>query len=212
MCTTPRSLTRAVPVTNTGWPSVKDGLLAYVGIIELDPWEGDPPVLVVESRSLQSFFGPLAAEYRHNIITLGGQSSRGYYLANDAARHLKKNTTALVVTDYDKPGGDIDRSAENRLRVLVPDWQGEWRRVAVTDAQFQEFGIRQGLAITKPDHRFRPPKDFQTLEAEGVEQSVLEASVRDVLDRTLPVSLADLRAEEVRQQEQAIRRLRAWPS
>jgi hypothetical protein len=87
--------------------------------------------------------------------------------------------------DYDKAGGDIENSALQRLRVLAPDWHGTWERVAVTDEQFQEFGIDQGLMITKVDDRFSPPRAFDTLEAEGVEQSVLEASVRDVLEERL---------------------------
>jgi hypothetical protein len=196
-------------VTNRGWSSIRDGLCGYLDSIELDPWEDDPPVLVVESRSLQSFFGPLAEKYRIDVITLGGQASRGY-LANDVPTHLNEDTMALVVTDYDKAGGDIDRSAEGRLRVLAPHWHGKWSRVAVTDEQFIEFGVNQGLMISKPDHRFKPPRWFDTLEAEGVEQSVLEASVRDALDDQLPGSLHDTVAEEERQRAAARYRLSRW--
>jgi hypothetical protein len=196
-------------MNNVGFPNVRDGLIAYLNVIELDPWDGDPPVLVVESRSLRSFFGPLAEEFRIDVITLGGQSSRGY-LANDAARHLGEDTLVLAVVDYDKAGGDIENSAHDRLRVLAPDWHGEWLRAAVTDDQFQEFGVNQGLMITKADNRFKPPRSFDTLEAEGVEQSVLEASVRDTLEELLPVSLEDVIAEEERQQDRARSRLQSW--
>jgi hypothetical protein len=200
-------------MNNVGHASIRDGLIAYLDVIELDPWDGNPPVLAVESRSLRAFFGPLAEEFRIDIVTLGGQASRGY-LANDASVHLRKKTPVLYVGDYDKAGGDIERSAEDRLRVLAPRWAGEWDRVAVTDAQFQEYGINQGLAITKTDGRFtRSSGVFQTLEAEGVEQGVLEASVRDDLDArlgTLGVSLDDVKTEEDRQREVARDRLEGW--
>ena len=143
---------------------------------------------------------------------MGGQAGRGY-LANDAVDHLNKDTPALAVVDYDKAGGDIENSARRRLRVLAPHWHGEWERVAVTDDQFQTYGIDQGLMVTKADDRFSPPRYFDTLEAEGVEQSALGASVKDVLDARLGelgVSLDDIRAEEERQRREAQRRIGGW--
>ena len=205
-------------MNNVGFASVKDGLLAYLPVIEIDPWDGNPPVLVVESRSLQSFFGLLAAQYRIDIICLGGQASRGY-LANDACKKLRKDTLVLAAVDYDKAGGDIENSARKRLKELAPYWlatSDHWRRVAVTDEQFQEYGVRQDLKIIKEDDRFSPPRAFETLEAEGVEQEVLEASVRDALAELLYTRtgvhnyLDHVRAEEQRQREEAEKRIKKW--
>jgi hypothetical protein len=199
-------------VDNTGYRSIKHGLLEQLPYIPLDPWDDDPPVLAVESRSLQSFFSVLARTYRIAVVPLGGQSSRSY-LANDVPLRLGKQTLVLYVGDYDKAGGDIENSACDRLRELAPHWNGEWDRVAVTNAQFQ-VGVRDGLTVIKTDDRFSPPRSFETLEAEGVEQSVLEDSVRNELARLLrlrgTMSLAEMAAEEERQREVARRRIRRW--
>jgi hypothetical protein len=197
--------TRTV-LDHTGWSAVRDALVAQARYARLDPWYGDPPVLVVESKSLAAFFGSVAYTYRVPLIPLGGQSS-GSFLANDVAQHLRKTTPVLYVGDYDKAGGDIERSAQDRLLRFAPAWAGEWQRLAVTDEQHARYA---DLVIVKPDHRSKPPTFYETLEAEAIEQTELTRIVEDALDNLLPVALDEIEQREAQERADALRRIARW--
>jgi hypothetical protein len=167
--------------------------------LRLCPWGGYPPLLVVESRSLAAYFDEVAGTYRVPLVALGGQAS-GSYLYHQVAPLLGRATEVVYVGDYDKAGGDIEQSAIERLRAFAPRWNPTgWTRVAVTEEQFQEYGVNQGLAIRKQDGR--DGQWYETLEAEALEQDEITTAVTDALDELGP-DLAGTRAEEREQQEQ----------
>jgi hypothetical protein len=186
-----------------GWPTIAEGLHAFLDGVRLDPWDGDSPLLVVESRSLAAFFDPVADRYRIGVAPLGGQSS-GAFLHNDLPMYLGRETTVIYVGDWDKAGGDIETSAEDRLRTFVPRWIGKWMRVAVTDEQADRY--RQ-LQITKPDRRFKPPRAFPTLEAEAIDQFELTAAVTEALDDLVHEPLVEVEAREEQERNDWRRRL-----
>jgi hypothetical protein len=186
-----------------GWATIAEGLDAFLDGVRLDPWDGDSPLLVVESRSLAAFFDPVARRYRIAVAPLGGQSS-GAFLHNDLPKFLGRETTVIYVGDWDKAGGDIETSAENRLRAFVPNWIGKWVRVAVTDEQADRY---RGLQITKADRRFNPPRRFPTLETEALDQFELTAVVVDTLNALVHEPLADVEAREDQERDDWRRRV-----
>jgi hypothetical protein len=189
----------------TGYPTIADGVRAVLDHLRLDPWNGDPPVIVVESRSLWSLVTDIALTFRVPLVPLGGQAS-GSHLHNKVADLLGPTTVVFFVGDYDKPGDDIERSARRRLQRFAPRWgaRGFWRRLAVTDEQAEEL---RDLWIRKQDQR--NGQWYGTLEAEGLGVVRLRQIVTDALSALLRergVDLDDLRAEEERQRDD-IRRL-----
>src|SRR6516162_10512928 len=57
----------------TGYPSIKEGVLAQLPYIALDPWRGRAPMILTESRSLAGVLRDVVAEYRARIASTNGQ-------------------------------------------------------------------------------------------------------------------------------------------
>ena len=112
----------------------------------------------------------------------------------------------MYVGDHDIAGGQIESSAQERLRAFQPDSSSSWC-AAVTDEQAMRYAA---LRIRKADHRYRPPRWFETLEAEALDQTELLPAVTAALDALLPRALAEVRAEEAEQRSQALKRLKRW--
>jgi hypothetical protein len=96
----------------TGYSTVKDGVLARLPYVDLDPWRGRAPMIVTESRSLAGVLRPIASEYRCRIASTNGQC--GGFLRTDIAPRLKPGDHVLYFGDLDLSGGQIE---ENTRRV-----------------------------------------------------------------------------------------------
>jgi hypothetical protein len=57
----------------TGYASIKDGVLAKLSYIEIDPWRR-APLILTESRSLAGVLRSIASDYRCRIASTNGQS------------------------------------------------------------------------------------------------------------------------------------------
>jgi hypothetical protein len=57
----------------TGSETVADDLMLYLRSARLDPWEGNPPLILTESRSLAGVLRRLCADYRCRISSTNGQ-------------------------------------------------------------------------------------------------------------------------------------------
>ncbi len=71
----------------TGYPSIKEGVLATLPYIELDPWRGRAPLILTESRSLAGVLRAIVSEYRARIASTNGQC--GGFLRTDIAPLLR---------------------------------------------------------------------------------------------------------------------------
>ena len=57
----------------TGYKSVKDGALAQLEHINIDPWRNHAPMILTESRSLAGVLRIIAREYCCRIASINGQ-------------------------------------------------------------------------------------------------------------------------------------------
>jgi hypothetical protein len=71
----------------TGYASIKEGVLARLPHIELDPWHGKAPFLLTESRSLAGVLRSVIIECRARIASINGQC--GGFLRTEIAPRLK---------------------------------------------------------------------------------------------------------------------------
>ena len=125
----------------TGYPSIKQGVLAELPDIELDPWRGRAPVILTESRSLAGVLRSVVSEYRARIASTNGQG--GGFLHTDIAPLLQPGDAVGYLGDLDLAGGQIEA---NTRRVLERKIGGElhWERIALT--------ATAGRAIRPADH------------------------------------------------------------
>lgn len=68
----------------TGYPTILDGVLATLPHITVDPWRGDAPLNLTESRSLAGILRGTARGYRIRIAATNGQC--GGFLRTDTRR------------------------------------------------------------------------------------------------------------------------------
>jgi hypothetical protein len=91
---------------------------------------------------------------------------------------------------------------EHADRAFTPS---DWTRIALTAAQVARSPRLRALTITKLDHRYKPPRRYEAVEAEAVGQRELERMLRRALDALLPEPLDVVRVRETEQRERLAR-------
>jgi hypothetical protein len=162
----------------------------------INPWDGDPPLLLVESRSLGGVLRGMTAEYLVGIAATNGQV--GGFLYTEIAPALADNDrVVLYLGDWDHQGHQI----EANTRAVLEQAAGreiDWTRLAITQEQIAERGL---LPVWKVDSRYRPPLTHEAWEAEALGQGTIQRLVRDALDALLPEPLEDVLEREQVQRE-----------
>jgi hypothetical protein len=97
----------------TGYETVKQGVLAQLPYIGLDPWRGRAPMILTESRSLAGVLRDIVAEYRARIASTNGQC--GGFLRTNIAPQLQPRDRVIYLGDLDLAGNQIE---DNTRRVL----------------------------------------------------------------------------------------------
>jgi hypothetical protein len=174
----------------TGWPTIAEGLGAYLNAIELDPWRGAAPLILTESRSLAGVLRALMREYRVMIAPTNGQTNG--FLRNNVAPKIVDATPVLYLGDWDFSGGKIE---DNTRRVLEREIGREldWTRLALTETQVRNPALNLTI-IDKYDRRTKTT--HPSVETEALSQQVIVQIVRDRLTALLPRSLASVQRRE----------------
>jgi hypothetical protein len=184
----------------SGYVSIAEGVATQLEYIRLDPWEGAPPLVLTESRSLAGVLRGTCSEYCVSVAATNGQV--GGFLRTDVAPVLQPADRVLYFGDWDLAGGDIE--AHTR-RVLEPTVGGllRWERLALTREQVERYDLP---TIVKDDKRFKDGRGrHEAVETEALSQSTIIDILRDRLDRLLPEPLPRV-LERERLQRRAIAR------
>jgi hypothetical protein len=104
----------------SGHASIKEGLEARLKYVRLDPWAGDVPLTLTESRSLAGVLRDLCIDYCVDIAATNGQV--GGFLHTGILPMLEPMHRILYLGDYDLAGSDIEA---NTRSVLVRIGQGK---------------------------------------------------------------------------------------
>jgi hypothetical protein len=177
----------------TGFASVCEGLDEYLNAVRLDPWDGAPPLILTESRSLAGVLRNLVSEYRVMIGPTNGQAAG--FLHNGVAPRLTDGMRVLYLGDHDLAGGDIEgntRSVLERYATL------KWERLALTQEQEDFYGL---TPITKTDGRFKDGGEHEATETEALSQATIVQIVKDRLEELSPEPLEDVQKRENEQRE-----------
>jgi len=185
----------------SGYASIKEGVLASLDGVRIDPWKGRVPLIITESRSLAGVLANIAQEYAVRIASTNGQA--GGFLRTTIAPVLTVGDCVLYIGDHDHQGHQI----ENNTREVIEEITGalDWERIALTEEQVEEYDLA-ALTIMKPDNRYNPPRRHPAIETETLSQSRITQIVRDALDDLLPTPLANIVRREA-SQRRALRQL-----
>jgi hypothetical protein len=168
-------------------PTVAEYVRASVDVARINPWDGEPPLLLVESRSLGGVLRVMTSEYLCSIAATNGQT--GGFLHTEVAPVLAGNDrVVLYLGDWDLQGHQIEANTRSVLERAAGRRIG-WSRLAITDHQIRERGL---TAVWKVDNRYRPARNHEAWEAEALGQGTIQQLVRDALDALLPEPLEDV--------------------
>jgi hypothetical protein len=184
----------------TGYDTIKDGVLAQLPHIKLNPWGGQAP-MVLESRSLAGVLRHIVADYRARIAATNGQC--GGFLRTDIAPALQPRDRVIYLGDLDLAGNQIE---DNTRRVLEREIGGgvAWERLALTQDQVEQYELP---IIVKHDRRYHDGRPHQAVETEAISQRVLIEILQARLDALLPEPLPRVQEREARQRRQIAARL-----
>jgi hypothetical protein len=173
----------------TGYASIQEGMLAILPGIKLDPWHGEAPLILTESRSLAGVLRPVANKYRVRIASTNGQV--GGFLHTDIAPLLWRDARVGYLGDFDLSGGHIEDNTQRVLEQKVGKL--DWKRVALTKTQVEFHKLP---VIQKPDRRFKPTRWHDAVETEAISQRVLIEILSAWLEQLLPEPLARVQERE----------------
>jgi hypothetical protein len=184
----------------TGYASVKAGVLATLPHIKLDPWSGNAPMILTESRSLAGVLRETVGDYRVRIASTNGQV-RGF-LHTVIMPALSAGDTIGYLGDWDWSGGQIEANTQRVLEREVGKL--DWTRIALTEAQVEDHNLP---VITKHDNRHADGRPHEAVETEALSQTVLTDMLREWLASLLSERLERVQERERRQQRQIERLL-----
>jgi hypothetical protein len=186
--------------------SVADYVRDTAARARIDLWAGEePPLLLCESRATAGVLDVLAYEYLVPITATSGQC--GGFIVTDIVPLLRARRKVLYVGDHELRG-PADQIEANTRRTVEKHTDREfvvgedWIRIALTERQVKASARLRGLAITKLDRRYKPPKAYEAIECEALGQGVLTRLIRKYLDELLPEPLDRVRVRERAQREQ----------
>jgi hypothetical protein len=184
-----------------GSPTISEGVLDRLPYIRLDPWHGEAPLILTESRSLAGCLRPLVREYAIRTAPTNGQC--GGFLHTDIAPTLRLLAHVLYLGDLDLCGDDIEAHTRNVLEQEVGEL--EWERLALTAEQVEQYNLPR---ITKNDRRFKNGAGVhEAVETEALSQRLILEIVRNRLDELLPEPLEDVQERAERERETIRERL-----
>jgi hypothetical protein len=183
-----------------GAPSVREWMLEALPQAQLDPWAGEAPLILTESRSLAGVLRALVRDYATEIAATNGQC--GGFLHTEIIPVLHGDQRVLYLGDLDLSGGQIEA---NTRRVLEREvGLLDWERLALTQAQVQAYDLP---SIVKRDRRFKDGHPHMAVETEALSQTIIVEIVRSRLDALLPEPLASVHERAERQRADIATRL-----
>jgi hypothetical protein len=133
----------------TGSASVVENWLLYLGSACLDPWLGQVPFILTESRSLAGVLRAMCSNYRVRIASTNGQV--GGFLHTKLGPLLGADDTVGYLGDFDLAGGHIEANTRRVLEEIVGG-ELKWTRLALTREQVDEYDLP---VIIKYDNRYK---------------------------------------------------------
>jgi hypothetical protein len=167
----------------TGSSTIKEGVLKRLEYIHLDPWNGEAPFILTESRSLAGVLRGLCQQYSVPIAPTNGQCAG--FLHTKVAPKLHAGQVILYLGDFDLCGNDIENNTRSVLEREVGEL--EWERLALTQEQVDRYVLPR---IHKTDKRFKGSRGVhEAVETEALSQGIIVNILRERLEQLLPEPL-----------------------
>lgn len=182
----------------TGNPTLRSVVERVIAHARLSRWEkGRTPVIIVESESTASALEGIAYEYRVPLIPLRGQSAG--FVRTKVAPFIEG--PVCYVGDWDRSGHNIEKNTQKVLEEVLKRELG-WKRVALTEAQVQQYGLEVFASLDRRDGKTSPK-----VEAEALGQVRIVEAMRVALEALGPESEESVQVREERERHALRRKL-----
>jgi hypothetical protein len=169
----------------------------------LDPWDGEPPFVITESRAVAGVLRAVCVRYAVRLAAVGGHCAG--FLHNDIPPLLSEESTVLYFGDHNIAGSAIEDNTRNVLEQNV-GWL-KWERLAVTPEQVRRYRLPPK---PKDDKRFGEDRGVHdSYECEALSQKRLIQILEHRLDELLPEPLEAVLEREAQQRRAVARLLKA---
>jgi hypothetical protein len=128
-----------------GPESIEQYVLAILSGIRLDPWNGEQPLILTESRSLAGVLRESCRKYSIRIASTNGQC--GGFLHTSIAPRLRNGHRVLYLGDFDLAGNDIEQNTRHVLERASLE-KLLWERLALTREQVSAYNLPVSLNTT----------------------------------------------------------------
>jgi hypothetical protein len=156
-----------------------DSTYQYAEAVELSPWPGAVPMLIVESRSLASALDGAAERYGVALAPLNGMSGRSF-VHHEVVPCLYVESPVAYLGDWNPAGGDIRANINSQLGGR--GWRGTWTLLAVTDDDAEHLP----RIVKRDGRRTASDAEYESVEAEALGTTELRRCVTAWLDSLLP--------------------------
>jgi len=185
----------------TGAASVRAWVMDALKQARLDPWGGEAPLVITESRSLAGALRRTCDRYCVRLVSTNGQV--GGFLHTDVIPVLSGGDRVLYFGDWDLCGDDIEANTRSVLEEEVGELK--WERLALTEAQVRQHRLP---TIVKNDRRFSGRGGVhEAVETEALSQSLIVGILEHRLVELLPEPLEDVLRREAEERLQIERLL-----
>ena len=185
-----------------GSATIKDWMLKALPAATLDPWNGEAPMILTESRSLAGVLRNQVYQYGAQVAPTNGQCAG--FLHTEVSPRLRPYHQILYLGDFDLCGNDIEANTRRVLEREVGELQ--WERLALTGEQVEAYQLPK---IIKTDRRFKDDHGrHEAVETEALSQRVIVDILRTRLEELLPEPLERVH-ERAEAQRTIVRRVLA---
>ena len=180
----------------SGFDTITGGVVANLNGFRLCPWNGQPPMLICESRSLAGVLRIHASEYRVLITSTNGQTN-GFLRTKLQDR--MRSQRVVYFGDFNLAGDQIEDNTRSVLTQVLGEL--DWERLALTEEQVKRYHLPVKDVIDR-----RSDTSGESVECEAMSQARIVEILRSKLDALLPVPLKELERREERERRR-IRKL-----
>jgi hypothetical protein len=157
----------------------------------LDPWDGNIPMVITESRAVAGVLRATCERYAVRLAAVGGHCAG--FLHNDIPPML--DSTVLYFGDHNIAGGSIEDNTRDVLEQSVGPLA--WERLAVTLEQVRKYRLPPK---PKDDKRFGEDRGLHdSYECEALSQKRIIEILERRLDDLLPEPLEAVLEREAQQ-------------
>jgi hypothetical protein len=187
-----------------GASTLRDWMLGVLPGARLDPWAGDAPLILTESRSLAGVLRRLVDDYAVLVAATNGQV--GGFLHTQIIPILRPAQRILYLGDYDLSGGQIEDNTRRVLERKVGELA--WERLALTREQVDLYALP---VMSKLDRRYNDGHPHEAVETEALSQTIIVDIVRNRLEQLLPEPLNRVQVRSSQQRAVIQRALQRLP-